>query len=76
MSRLNMNVTDLNREYADFRPVKDSKGFDQVRFGQHIWNTYGVSDQSFPELFYQRDQRKAYDIAFTELNGDLFSPTI
>lgn len=72
MNRLNITVDELNVEYAKFRPVKDSKGYDAVRFGQHVWNKHGAPGHSFPELFYERDARKAYEIAFKELNGDLF----
>ncbi len=69
MSRLNMTVDDLNREYNAFKGDRQN----DLRFGQYIWNKYGVTGvASFPELFYAERKKAAYDIAFNELNLDLF----
>lgn len=66
MSRLNLTLDELNREYANYRKQSDT------RFGQHLWNKYGVVGGSFPELYYAPNHVKAYDIALVEMNGDLF----
>lgn len=66
--RLEMTVEELNQEYAQFAGNR-SNG---LRFGQYIWNKYGINGASFPELFYAERKKEAYDIAFNELNLDLF----
>lgn len=69
--RLNMSITDLNHEFAHFPGNRNSDG---IRFGQHIWNKYAAPDAvNFPELFYAEKKIDAYNIAFKELNLDLWS---
>ena len=66
--RLDITLEQLNNEFAHYDPKSP------LRFGQMIWNKYAAKDAtSWPELFYAKVPRVAYDMAFTELNLDLFA---
>lgn len=52
----------LSHEYTLWR--KDGGG--KLRFGQRIWNLYGLPGKSWPELYYQEDPVEAYSMLAAE----------
>lgn len=39
----------------------------QLRFGQRIWNLYGMPGQAWPELFYEKNEMEAYSLLLAAL---------
>lgn len=72
MNRLtNLSPEQLSNLYAAFnrdRNPKTNRSLSDQRFGQAIWNLYGQSGASFPELFYAEVPEHAYALALQEIS--------
>ena len=64
MARLNMTAESLAKACRLYS--EDSSLRSELRFGQYIWNKFGPVGQSWPELFYETDNGKAYEMAFKQ----------
>lgn len=65
MSRLNCDLNDLCAELCRWH--NGTKG---MRFGQQVLVMYGRRPGlTWPELFYEKDDRKAFEIAYREIEG-------
>lgn len=56
------NEADLHSAFARWR-----KNPDNQRFGQYFWNYAGKLDESWPELWYEQDEGKAFSMIYEEL---------
>lgn len=52
----------LSHEFTIWRKTN----MNQERFGQRVWNLYGMPGQSWPELFYEKNPQTAYSMLAAE----------
>lgn len=62
--RLNITYEGLRQSYLLWS--SDSSLRSELRFGQYIWNKFGIKDQSWPFLFYLTDNGEAYNLAYQQ----------
>ena len=43
------------------------KDHGSLRFGQRIWNLYGMPGKAWPELFYETNELEAYSLLLSAL---------
>lgn len=64
MSVLNLTKADLLSSHNKY--MNDSSLRSELRFGQYIWNKFGVKGKTWPLLYYETDGGRAYNMAYME----------
>jgi len=64
-NKLILTLKQLQEASAFF--LSDSSLRSELRFGQYVWNKFGVKDQTWPALFYEKDAGVAYNMAYGEI---------
>lgn len=54
-------------QFSQLVKVFESTRKEHQRYGQSFWNTYGIPWKVFPELFYEEDEQRALQIAFSHI---------
>ena len=65
-SRLRLTQEELSGGWGRWSKLTRERKTTQ-RFGQWLWNQYGVKGESWPELFYCEYPVHAYQMALTEI---------
>ncbi len=55
-----LDATVLANEYLAWCKLYNGRNKDDLRFGQYIWNKYGVLGKSAPDIFYAENVGDAY----------------
>lgn len=55
---------DLQKAHVTY--ISDSSLRSELRFGQYIWNKFGVKGKTWPLLYYETDGGRAYNMAYME----------
>lgn len=61
MKKINIDVDTFEKLYLLWlNKYGQQRNEEGIRFGQHIWNKYGVQGETWPEVFYAETTSKAY----------------
>lgn len=64
MSKFNKELTGV-KLFTEYSYWNRNKG--ELRFGQYIVNTYLLPGETAPEIFYEKDAGKAFDLIAKEM---------